>query len=238
MANWCLNTVEFKGERVSELIDAFKDYNEESGRLIISEVKNGLKTKIKEINDLGFVDIQYWDEGIGYYSKWKPNIDDLILISKEYKVDFEVHYEESNDCLVGRGFYNHTTESFKYYELTLEEYESISYLEFDDEEEEEPDTSGECMLDGVKYRDNTSAWRALLDRKIVSEKRLERINMILTPKRRGKQKKPTKADIIDKLFEFDAYKSFSFSKLNRKRKKELALLLFEATEARAIKIAA
>ena len=238
MANMCLNTVEFKGERVSELIDAFKDYNEENGSLIISKIHNGIKIKVRELKNLRFIDIQHCEDGIGYYSKWEPNIDDLILISKEYKVDFEIDYEECGYCLVGRGFYSYQTDSYRFYELTDEEYESITYLEFEDEEEEEPDTSGECMLDGVKYRDNTSAWKVLLDRKIIREKRLERINQILTPKRRGKQKKPTKADIIKKLFEFEAYKSFSFYKLNRKRKKELEQLLLDATKAKAIKIAA
>ena len=131
MPNWCFNTVTFSGDEESlnalniALADAKKAEKEEN--------------QAQKIHSLGdvvegyFFDIYYErlenEIYFQYETRWSPNIEDLALLCKEYKVSAEHEYSESGMQIYGTATYDASGE---YTDEQIEQ-EFLDLIEYNDE---------------------------------------------------------------------------------------------------------
>lgn len=102
MANWCTNSVLFKGDaqQMKPLEDLFR-----------SMANKEVKTKHGQLPDFIVAESGYffeisWDEGVvTYLTKWSPNIAVVQVIGMSFKVDFTHSYEERAMGIYGEASY-------------------------------------------------------------------------------------------------------------------------------------
>ena len=103
MANWCSNTVGFKG--TPEAIDQIKWLFQAMATKEQQEQKGQLPDWVNQHNGGYFFDL-YSDkdntEVFQYQTKWSPNIEIVQEIAKHYKVDFVQDYEEMGNLIYGQ----------------------------------------------------------------------------------------------------------------------------------------
>jgi hypothetical protein len=158
MANWCNNTVVFKGnpeaiEQIQKLFMAMaeKEDQEEMGQLPdFTTLYSGY-----------FFDIYCTEECLGtfqYQTKWSPNLEIVQQIAQHYKVDFIQDYEESGMQIYGRAIYENSilTDIF----LENSDFESFSFNEDADS----------YHFEGKTYESDCEILEILLERKTGNHK--------------------------------------------------------------------
>ena len=158
MANWCFNTVVFKGkpeviEQIQQLFQTMKSKEE-------IENQGQLPDFISERNGGWFFNI-YWNEGdngiFQYETKWSPNMEVIRMIAARYEVDSTQDYEEMGNLVYGRATFSEGI----FTDIYLEEEEFDSY-KFDDSKDS-------YHFEGETYESEYEILETLLERKI-SEK--------------------------------------------------------------------
>ena len=157
MANWCSNTVGFKG--TPEAIDQIKWLFQAMATKEQQEQKGQLPDWVNQHNGGYFFDL-YSDkdntEVFQYQTKWSPNIEIVQEIAKHYKVDFVQDYEEMGNLVYGQATYNNGT---------LQDI----YLEDDDfEQYEYNEETDKYHFKGKIHESDCDILETLLDRKIKS----------------------------------------------------------------------
>jgi hypothetical protein len=157
MANWCSNTVGFKG--TPEAIDQIKWLFQAMATKEQQEQKGQLPDWVNQHNGGYFFDL-YSDkdntEVFQYQTKWSPNIEIVQEIAKHYKVDFVQDYEEMGNLVYGQATYNNGT---------LQDI----YLEDDDfEQYEYNEETDKYHFEGKIHESDCDILETLLDRKIKS----------------------------------------------------------------------
>ena len=157
MANWCSNTVGFKG--TPEAIDQIKWLFQAMATKEQQEQKGQLPDFVNQYNGGYFFDL-YSDkdntEVFQYQTKWSPNIEIVQEIAKHYKVDFVQDYEEMGNLVYGQATYNNGT---------LQDI----YLEDDDfEQYEYNEETDKYHFEGKIHESDCDILETLLDRKIKS----------------------------------------------------------------------
>ena len=157
MANWCGNTVAFKG--TPEAIDQIKWLFQAMATKEQQEQKGQLPDWVNQHNGGYFFDL-YSDkdntEVFQYQTKWSPNIEIVQEIAKHYKVDFVQDYEEMGNLVYGQATYNNGT---------LQDI----YLEDDDfEQYEYNEETDKYHFEGKIHESDCDILETLLDRKIKS----------------------------------------------------------------------
>ena len=157
MANWCSNTVGFKG--TPEAIDQIKWLFQAMATKEQQEQKGQLPDWVNQHNGGYFFDL-YSDkdntEVFQYKTKWSPNIEIVQEIAKHYKVDFVQDYEEMGNLVYGQATYNNGT---------LQDI----YLEDDDfEQYEYNEETDKYHFEGKIHESDCDILETLLDRKIKS----------------------------------------------------------------------
>ena len=155
MANWCSNTVGFKG--TPEAIDQIKWLFQAMATKEQQEQKGQLPDWVNQHNGGYFFDL-YSDkdntEVFQYQTKWSPNIEIVQEIAKHYKVDFVQDYEEMGNLVYGQATYNNGT---------LQDI----YLEDDDfEQYEYNEETDKYHFEGKIYESDCDILETLLERKI------------------------------------------------------------------------
>ena len=155
MANWCSNTVGFKG--TPEAIDQIKWLFQAMATKEQQEQKGQLPDWVNQHNGGYFFDL-YSDkdntEVFQYQTKWSPNIEIVQEIAKHYKVDFVQDYEEMGNLVYGQATYNNGT---------LQDI----YLEDDDfEQYEYNEETDKYHFEGKIHESDCDILETLLDRKI------------------------------------------------------------------------
>ena len=158
MANWCFNTVVFKGkpeviEQIQQLFQTMKSKEE-------AENQGQLPGFIAEINGGWFFNV-YWNEGdtgiFQYETKWAPNMEVIRMIAARYEVDSTQDYEEMGNLVYGRATFSEGI----FTDIYLEEEDFDSY-KFDDSKDS-------YHFEGETYESEYEILETLLERKI-SEK--------------------------------------------------------------------
>lgn len=158
MANWCYNTVVFKGkieviEQIQQLFQTMKSKEE-------AENQGQLPGFIAEINGGWFFNV-YWNEGdtgiFQYETKWAPNMEVIRMIAARYEVDSTQDYEEMGNLVYGRATFSEGI----FTDIYLEEEDFDSY-KFDDSKDS-------YHFEGETYESEYEILETLLERKI-SEK--------------------------------------------------------------------
>ena len=157
MANWCSNTVGFKG--TPEAIDQIKWLFQAMATKEQQEQKGQLPDWVNQHNGGYFFEL-YSDkdntEVFQYQTKWSPNIEIVQEIAKHYKVDFVQDYEEMGNLVYGQATYNNGT---------LQDI----YLEDDDfEQYEYNEETDKYHFEGKIHESDCDILETLLDRKIKS----------------------------------------------------------------------
>ena len=157
MANWCSNTVGFKG--TPEAIDQIRWLFQAMATKEQQEQKGQLPDWVNQHNGGYFFDL-YSDkdntEVFQYQTKWSPNIEIVQEIAKHYKVDFVQDYEEMGNLVYGQATYNNGT---------LQDI----YLEDDDfEQYEYNEETDKYHFEGKIHESDCDILETLLDRKIKS----------------------------------------------------------------------
>ena len=155
MANWCSNTVGFKG--TPEAIDQIKWLFQAMATKEQQEQKGQLPEWVNQHNGGYFFDL-YSDkdntEVFQYQTKWSPNIEIVQEIAKHYKVDFVQDYEEMGNLVYGQATYNNGT---------LQDI----YLEDDDfEQYEYNEETDKYHFEGKIHESDCDILETLLERKI------------------------------------------------------------------------
>ena len=155
MADWCSNTVGFKG--TPEAIDQIKWLFQAMATKEQQEQKGQLPDWVNQHNGGYFFDL-YSDkdntEVFQYQTKWSPNIEIVQEIAKHYKVDFVQDYEEMGNLVYGQATYNNGT---------LQDI----YLEDDDfEQYEYNEETDKYHFEGKIYESDCDILETLLERKI------------------------------------------------------------------------
>ena len=155
MANWCSNTVGFKG--TPEAIDQIKWLFQAMATKEQQEQKGQLPYFVNQHNGGYFFDL-YSDkdntEVFQYQTKWSPNIEIVQEIAKHYKVDFVQDYEEMGNLVYGQATYNNGT---------LQDI----YLEDDDfEQYEYNEETDKYHFEGKIHESDCDILETLLERKI------------------------------------------------------------------------
>ncbi|MBO6186725.1 MAG: hypothetical protein J6O88_18900 [Chryseobacterium sp.] len=105
MANWCSNTVTFKGneESADKILQLFKTMMEQEKKSGEGQIPDFVQNK-----DGYFFEI-YQNEtdecSFQYETKWCPNIEVLYQISDHYNAEFGLEYAELGSCIYGRTTY-------------------------------------------------------------------------------------------------------------------------------------
>lgn len=130
MPNWCFNHVTFSGDK--------ENLNSLNEVLTNAEKLERETREAQKIHSLGevvegyFFDIYFerYDDHITlqYETRWSPNIEDLALLCKEYKVSAEHDYSESGCQIYGTATYN---ESGEYTDEQVKQ-EFLDLIEYDD----------------------------------------------------------------------------------------------------------
>lgn len=130
MPNWCFNHVTFSGDK--------ENLNTLNEVLTNAEKLERETREAQKIHSLGevvegyFFDIYFerYDDHITlqYETRWSPNIEDLALLCKEYKVSAEHDYSESGCQIYGTATYN---ESGEYTDEQVKQ-EFLDLIEYDD----------------------------------------------------------------------------------------------------------
>lgn len=154
MANWCSNTVAFKGNKkaIGKIQKLFKTMAEKEQ----TEEKGQLPDFIPLYNGY-FFDI-YQNEGdtgiFQYQTKWSPNLEIVQKIAEYYKVNFVQDYEEMGNLIYGKAMYKNG-------KLT------DIYLDDEDFEQYEYDEETDCYhFEGETYESDCEILETLLERKI------------------------------------------------------------------------
>lgn len=150
MANWCLNTVSFRGtpgqmEQVKSLFEDLQVRCSTEYRGHLPDFVSGEKGY--------FFDIHCGDDIFYYCTKWVANPDVLIQIADHYKVDFTCTYDEPGNCIFGEFEYNTGV-------LTATELEISDFLKF-----EYDDETGTYQFEANHYNDDAEIKQILLQRK-------------------------------------------------------------------------
>ena len=150
MANWCVNMVKFKTDK--ETLEQIK-------ALFLSlAAKESLKQE-GQLPDFipssfpYFFDIRWEDDDLYYHTKWSPNIDSLVEVSKHFKVD-HIHFYCEPACLL-YGEANYTNGQLKNTVLKTSDFKSYTY-------NKEEDT---WSFEGQTYDDVYEVWEILLERR-------------------------------------------------------------------------
>lgn len=131
MPNWCFNAVTFSGDK--------ENLNALNIALTNAEKLERETREAQKIHSFGevvegyFFDIYHeqYDDYITlqYETRWSPNIEDLALLCKEYKVSAEHEYSESGMQIYGTTIYD---ESGEYTDEQVHQ-EFLDLIEYDDE---------------------------------------------------------------------------------------------------------
>ncbi|MEG0917365.1 MAG: hypothetical protein RSF68_10165 [Myroides sp.] len=158
MANWCYNTVVFKGkteviEQIQQLFQTMKSKEK-------TENQGQLPDFIAEINGGWFFNV-YWNEGdsgiFQYETKWAPNMEVIRMIAARYQVDSTQDYEEMGNLVYGRATFSEGI----FTDIYLEEEDFDSY-QFDESKDS-------YHFEGETYESEYDILETILGRKI-SEK--------------------------------------------------------------------
>jgi hypothetical protein len=173
MANWCWNSVEFRGKKenlqnllkiLDEMVDRSKKLDKGVVPILIEPSEDGyyFYLSIEDHNLNENVEVEEYFIIIRYETKWNPNPEKNKWIGSKFEVDFEHEYEESGSKIYGKCRFTYTDneedpiceEKF----LSDEEYDQCKYLENDDQTV-------------IYYRDEVSdeKWEELLDEDIWNE---------------------------------------------------------------------
>lgn len=129
MANMCINTISFSGEKKSaeSFLSIMKELQNENKSKQVGTLPNFIDA---EKYDRYFFDIQIDGETIYLETKWAPPIEEFKRISNKYpSLEFELQYEELGSLEYGVAFISKG--GLQHIYLTEEEIESID-LESDD----------------------------------------------------------------------------------------------------------
>ena len=131
MPNWCFNTVTFSGDK--ENLDKLTTTLDNAKK---AEKEENQAQKIHNLGDVVegcFFDIYYErlenEIYFQYLTRWSPNIEDLALLCKEYKVSAEHEYSESGMQIYGTTTYDASGE----YTDEQVKQEFLDLIEYDDE---------------------------------------------------------------------------------------------------------
>ena len=146
MANWCWNSVEFRGKKenlqnllkiLNEMVDRSKRLSQGVVPILIEPSEDGyyFDLSIEDHNLNESVEVEEYFINIRYETKWNPNPEKNKWISLKFEVDFEYEYEEFGNKIYGKCRFKHTdNEEDPIYEekfLSDEEYDQCKYLESD-----------------------------------------------------------------------------------------------------------
>lgn len=155
MANWCFNTIVFKGneetiKQIEQLFQAMKSKEELTKQGQLPEF-------ITDENGGYFFNI-YSNEGdtgiFQYETKWSPNIEIVQKIAAYYQVNFVQNYEEISNLVYGRVTFTDNVRTDIY--LENEDFEQYQF-------DEETDT---YSFEGEIYDSDCEILETLLERKI------------------------------------------------------------------------
>lgn len=160
MANWCSNSVIFKGDP-EKTIQLGKIINEMDKRCDLTQ--EGVIPLIQECPMdryyFNIYNVETEEEGFisfNYETKWGPNQDDVMWLATKFGVSFELSYEESSDQMYGQyksDFVEGEDRILEKRELSDEQVESCWYFE----------DKGES--DGKKYKPDCTEeeWEFIAD---------------------------------------------------------------------------
>lgn len=129
MANMCINTISFSGEKKSaeSFLSMMKELQNENKSKQVGTLPNFIDA---EKYDRYFFDIQIDGETIYLETKWSPPIEEFKQISNKYpSLEFELQYEELGSLEYGVAFISKG--GLQHIYLTEDEINSID-LESDD----------------------------------------------------------------------------------------------------------
>lgn len=150
MANWCLNTVSFRG--TAGQLEQVKNLFEELAAKCNTEQKGQLPDFVS--SEKGYIfDIYCGDDTFFYCTKWVPNPDVLMQIADNLMLDFTCTYDEPGNCIYGEFEYNAGV--FTAIDLDMPDF---ARFEYDDETET-------YQFEGKNYSDDTVIKELILNRK-------------------------------------------------------------------------
>lgn len=131
MPNWCFNYVTFSGDK--ENLNALNEALTNAEKAEQEQRQAQKIHSLDEAKDGYFFDIYFerYDDHITlqYETRWSPNIEDLALICKEYKVSAEHEYSEPGMQIYGTATYDASGEYIDEQVKT----EFLDLIEYDDE---------------------------------------------------------------------------------------------------------
>lgn len=124
MANWCSNYVQLIGtkEAINKVQQLFSEMAEKQEK----EGCGQLPDFITEKKDY-FFDIRVEDDSLYFETRWCPNVDNMLLVAKQYNIDFSHSYEETG-CLIF-GEVEYINGILKTYNLESEDFDLFEYDE-------------------------------------------------------------------------------------------------------------
>jgi hypothetical protein len=154
MANWCNNTVVFKGmpKAIEQITELFKSMAEQEQK----EDCGQLPDFVQDTNGDYFFSISQDNESAGvfqYETKWSPNTEAVKQIAEHFKVGFTHDYEELGCSVYGKAIFENGI-------LTNTCLDSQDFDSF--ELEEETDT---YHFEGKEYESEWEILETLLERK-------------------------------------------------------------------------
>ena len=134
MANWCWNTVDFKGNE--ETLKQIKAFFAEMAAKEEQEKQGQLPAFFPERSGYMF-NIFCEGYGFGYETKWAPNVEVIKAIADHFKAGFQMNYEELmmqvyGECSYDKGILTDIfldDEDFSQYDLNEEDGEETWVFE-------------------------------------------------------------------------------------------------------------
>jgi hypothetical protein len=103
MPNWCANYTTFKGskENIEALNNAINKAIERETAEKSAQTIHSSEVKEDHFFDIFNNGIEHEELTIFYETRWCPNLDDLAVLCKEFRVDAETEFNESGEQIYG-----------------------------------------------------------------------------------------------------------------------------------------
>ena len=150
MANWCFNTVSFKGEegQIDQLQELFLGLQ----ALAILYDMGQLPDFVSPEGGGYLFDIEMNYEHLSYCTKWSPNFKVMCQIADRYGVGFVYRYEETGNGIYGEAVY----EQGNFTDICLDIYDFAKYTY---------DEGKGYLFEGKSYENDGEILEILLERK-------------------------------------------------------------------------
>jgi hypothetical protein len=150
MANLCSNIVTFKGssETLKQIENLFRSLAAKEALTEFGQLPDFIPSTFPY-----FYNIRWEDEQLYYTTKWSPNMDSVVEVSKHFGVEHTHFYCEPGCLLYGEAIY--ANGELKNILLNSSDFKSYEHDEENDR----------YIFEGKEYEDVYEIWEILLERK-------------------------------------------------------------------------